>query len=62
MEHKIGTRITLEVVEIDSENEENSCNGCVFDRIIDCIRPIGWECGETTRTDHKNIIYKEVKD
>lgn len=61
MEHAIGTKITLEVVEIDSENEENPCNGCVFYRIIDCVRPIGWECEEVSRTDHKNIIYKEIK-
>lgn len=57
MEYKIGTRITLEVVEV----KENSCKGCFFDG-SKCQRPFGWQCSEFKRTDGKNIIYKEVKD
>lgn len=59
MEHAIGTRITLEVVEVEARN---GCNGCVFDRGIDCQKPVEWYCGETNRKDHKYIIYKKVKE
>lgn len=54
MEHAIGTRITLEVVETENAT---SCDGCFFRGIAgNCmVRCIG-------RTDGKNIIYKEVKE
>lgn len=54
MEHKIGTRITLEVV----ENDTNECSGCFFDKIVSerCNAPC---CG---RSDRKNVIYKEIKE
>lgn len=54
MEHAIGTRITLEVVEA----KELSCRGCYFEEG-------GWcagECWQGNRSDHKNIIYKEIKE
>ena len=55
MEHAIGTRITLEVV----ENKEGICKGCFFkERGISCGSV---QCDLHERTDRKNIIYKEVK-
>lgn len=54
MEHKIGTKITLEVV------ERNSCKGCFFLDVIASCK--GTQCKYDERKDHKNIIYKEVKD
>lgn len=57
MEHKIGTRITLEVEEIGFP----SCVGCFFKSRFDCIA-YGVKCLKYERTDHKNIIYKEIKE
>lgn len=65
MEHAIGEIVTLpdgrkaEVVEV------NNCHLCIFnDGELDCIcraHNIG-HCTNTFRTDHKNIIYKEIKE
>ena len=55
MEHKIGTRITLEVVETNN----SSCVGCFFLR-SNCCRHI--KCCDNDRTDNKNVIYKEIKE
>lgn len=61
MEHAIGTKITLEVV----ENNE-SCEECIFSEFKVCYKPerLGnrHDCFEEYRTDHKNIIYKEIKE
>lgn len=56
MEHAIGERITLEVVEV----KERTCNGCFFQKFYDCYE-IG-KCWDSFRTDNKNIIYKEIKE
>lgn len=57
MEHAIGTRITLEVV------EGEFCKGCFFDSAEEgCLRPFDAYCSNIVRTDHKNIIYKEIKE
>lgn len=56
MEHKIGTRITLEVV------EQNRCDGCFFfrdDKYFDCS-PLA--CVRGAREDGKSIIYKVIKE
>lgn len=55
MEHKIGTRITLEVAETDN----SSCVGCFFFN-LNCCQFV--KCWHLDRTDHKNIIYKEIKE
>lgn len=59
MEHAIGTRITLEVVEVNSDN----CDGCYFSElelhITDCARKM--KCADCYRTDCKNVIFKEIK-
>lgn len=56
MEHKIGTRITLEVVEIDM-GKQHPCDGCFF-KNTGCL---DYVCGKEYRKDHKNVIYKEIK-
>lgn len=71
MEHAIGSIITLpdgrkaEVVEFNHP----WCGECVYHVTPrGCLNPICSEtnptaaCGALSRTDHKNIIYKEVKD
>lgn len=58
-EHKIGTHITLEVVE---SNVKENCDECALAYIC-CqeLSSLRWQCAAEYRTDHKNIIYKEVK-
>lgn len=54
MEHAIGTKITLEVV------EDNSCEECFFAPVCNAVFRV--KCNKKERTDHKNIIYKEIKE
>ena len=58
-EIKVGERITitLEVV------EHNTCEGCFFKGIADYCGavPLGLMC-VSKYPDHKNIIFKEVKE
>ena len=57
MEHKIGTRITLEVVETESIT---LCCGCFFrDK---CTENRSKGCSAKSRTDGKSIIYKKIKE
>ena len=66
-QHPIGKVINLpdgrkvEVV----ENKEELCLGCIWDE-VDCFgvlyRGIRGLCSKRNRTDHKNIIYKEIKE
>lgn len=58
MEHAIGTRITLEVVEA---SKDYRCDGCFFDAKDGCVETHGWCCLCRNRTDGKSIIYKEIK-
>lgn len=59
-ELKVGERvtITLEVVEA-----VNGCDGCFFDGRNGCCVAISlvMECVPKYRSDHKDIIFKEVK-
>lgn len=60
MEHAIGKKITLEVVE---SNVQENCDEC--DLAYICCQELSsqrWQCVAEHRTDHKNIIYKEIKD
>lgn len=63
MEHKIGEIITLldgrkaEVVESDIA----TCDGCVYQETY-CLNLRLRNCGRRLRTDHKNVIYKEIKE
>ena len=53
MENAIGTKLTLEVV------EGNGCDDCFF-FAVDCCE--GVRCDLDSRSDHKSIIYKEIKE
>ena len=65
MENKIGEIVTLpdgrkvEVVDV------TGCNGCIYEhesvRICDELEKALGSCAGKYRTDHKNIIYKEIK-
>lgn len=52
----IGAEVTLKVV----ENEKNECNGCFFNDFT-CINIRYGYCDSERRSDHKNVIFKEVK-
>lgn len=56
MEHAIGKKITLEVV------EGKTCESCFFERGGVCALSNNLECVADFRTDHKNIIYKEIEE
>ena len=62
MEHAIGTIVTLpdgRKAEVVEEIVQDSCEGCIY-KNVDC--PKDYCCNDSDRTDHKNIIYKEVKN
>lgn len=54
-EIKVGERLTLEVVE-----KKGSCEGCFFYSILGCSTII--KCTKYTRSDRKDVIFKEVKE
>ena len=56
-ELKVGERVVLEVVE--SNNHFWDCENCFF--AGDDIRCTGI-CCSFDRSDHKNIVFKEVKE
>lgn len=58
MEHEIGTRITLEVVESNFEY----CDGCYFADLYVTNCASKMKCARCYRTDGKNVIYNEVKE
>lgn len=73
-EHKIGEIITLTDGRRLTVVEGSECSDCYFrNRIVssdsgvpECKRLLrqeilGW-CIDVVRTDHKNIIYKEIKE
>ena len=55
-ELKIGERVTIILEAV--EHEGYSCKGCFFELCYGCPFP----CFGTERSDHKNIIFKEVKE
>lgn len=73
MEHKIGeivtlpdgrkVRVVLDTVEPSYLSIFGGCWECVFGKGGDrkYCADIAGECSEISRTDHKEIIYKEVK-
>ena len=68
MEHRIGTIVTLPDGRRAEVVEGKTCEGCAvrMKGIIACIkwteRGIIGTCYSARRTDHKNIIYKEIKN
>lgn len=67
MEHKIETIVTLPSGR-KAEVVEGFCQDCAVGKsgIIACIkwreRGLIGECLEERRTDHKDVIYKEIKE
>jgi hypothetical protein len=64
-ELKVGEKVTIEAV------EQEGCDGCFFSSDMNhtCNDPYKnnegddiFECRESKRSDHKNVIFKEVKD
>lgn len=54
----VGAEVTLKVV----ETKEADCSGCFFDEIANCINIRYGYCDSKRRSDHKNVIFKEVKE
>ncbi len=58
-ELKVGERVTITLEAV----EHNSCRGCFFDLCSYCYaNMLGFKCGKNIRSDHKNVIFKEVKE
>lgn len=58
-EINVGERVTLEVTETDKE----SCKGCFFDsKMFYCEAWRKYPCSIKIRSDHKSVIFKEVKE
>lgn len=56
-ELKVGEKITLEVI------ESSVCANCFFENKEDmCNADIELPCSSKIRSDHKNVIFKEVKE
>lgn len=68
MEHKIGEVVTLPDGRRAKVVEGKTCAGCAvrMEGMIACIKwaergKIG-TCYSTGRTDHKDIVYREIKE
>ena len=58
-ELRVGERVTLEVIETDKE----SCKGCFFySKMFYCEAWRKYPCSIKIRSDHKSVIFKEVKE
>lgn len=56
-EIKVGERVTIEAV------EQEGCEGCFFDRMGKYIgKCFEIPCSNEERSDHKDVIFKEVKE
>ena len=57
-ELKVGERVTITLEAV------KGCDGCFFDGINGCCVAIslGMECVPKYRSDHKSVIFKEVKE
>ena len=60
-ELKVGERVTITLEAVEAVK---GCNGCFFDGRNGCCVAIslGMECVPKYRSDHKDIIFKEVKE
>ena len=57
-ELKIGERVTIT---LEAVEQDGTCDGCFFER-CGCIVVEQLLCCQTESSDHKNIIFKEVKE
>lgn len=66
MEHAIGEIVTLSDGRKAEIVEQDFCEGCAFHKTnINCYaerKYVLGDCDAKRRTDHKNIIYKKIKD
>ena len=60
-ELKVGERVTITLEAVEAVK---GCEGCLFDGRNGCCVAIslGMECVPKYRSDHKNVIFKEVKE
>ena len=63
-ELKVGERVTITLEAVEAVEAVKGCNGCFFDGRNGCCVAIslGVECVPKYRSDHKDIIFKEVKE
>lgn len=57
-ELKVGERVVLEI----TETETVTCAGCFFENKDGCEVWRECSCVSTRRSDHKDVIFKEVKE
>ena len=57
-ELKVGERVTIT---LEAVEQDGTCDGCFFER-CGCIVGEQLLCCHTERSDHKNIIFKKVKE
>ena len=57
-ELKVGERIVLDIV----VTKTVTCAGCFFDGKGGCEVWREYPCARKQRSDHKNVIFKEVKE
>ena len=59
-ELKVGERVTITLEAVEAVK---GCDGCFLDGNGGCVAiSLGMECVPKYRSDHKNIIFKEVKE
>ena len=60
-ELKVGERVTIT---LEAVKAVKGCYGCFFDgRNGRCVAiSLGMECIPKYRSDHKNVIFKEIKE
>lgn len=57
-ELKVGERVVLDIV----VTETATCAGCFFESNGVCEVWKKYPCARIRRSDHKNVIFKEVKE
>lgn len=57
-ELKVGERVTITLEAVESDK----CESCCFSDKIGCNVRGKFECIDKYRSDHKNVIFKEVKE
>lgn len=57
-ELKVGERVVLDIV----VTETATCAGCFFENNDACEVWKKYPCVRIRRSDHKNVIFKEVKE
>ena len=57
-ELKVGERVTITLEAVESDK----CESCYFSAKNGCNVRGKFECMDKYRSDHKNVIFKEVKE